>query len=420
MIRKAALLFLMPALAGAGPLRVVVIGIDGATWAAIDPLIDRGLLPSFAALRRHGVTGPLISLPPYNSPQMWTTIATGLPPSVHGIMSFTAKGPRGRRIPASSNLRKVPAAWNIVSDFGRTVGTVSWYVTWPAEKVNGYIVSDHVRPARESAIFWPVSAEEEAHLGRRTWPDGLVKRMKPFFCREEDVSRPVMKRDLHLFGDKHPFLQDETTMRMAIDLLRLGTPDLLMLYQHGTDVMQHLSYGPFQRWLDGGELARGSKRVIDYYEYVDSNLARIVRAVGGSSCDGEIALPTDMLLIVVSDHGFGPGKRPRQPILTGDHRPAGILAMLGAGVRRGHLVQGATVLDILPTILRAMGLPLLRGFPGRPLMAAFRPGVVPRPRFVDAYRFRSEGGKARSSPLDKRILEELEAMGYIDHAPERE
>src|SRR4051812_22969979 len=67
---------------------VVLIGIDAADWLAIDPLVQRALLPSFARFKKSGRTGVMLSTPPLVSPIVWTTIATGMPPEKHGVLDF--------------------------------------------------------------------------------------------------------------------------------------------------------------------------------------------------------------------------------------------------------------------------------------------------------------------------------------------
>src|SRR6185295_2234345 len=124
---------------------VVLIGLDGADWNIIDPLIAAGKMPNLAALIERGSRGRLLTLSPTLSPVIWTTIATGVKPERHGIVDFTAiNKDTGAAVPVTSNLRRVPALWNILSDAGRTVGFVGWWASFPAEKVNGYIVSDRI------------------------------------------------------------------------------------------------------------------------------------------------------------------------------------------------------------------------------------------------------------------------------------
>src|SRR6185369_419980 len=124
--------------------RVIVLGLDGVDPDAVDQLSAEGQLPNFAALRAGGAYGRLASAPPLLSPIVWTTIATGKPPDQHRIADFVAvKQQTGEQLPVTSQMRRVKALWNILSDTGRSTSVVGWWATWPAEPVRGTVVSDH-------------------------------------------------------------------------------------------------------------------------------------------------------------------------------------------------------------------------------------------------------------------------------------
>ena len=84
-----------------------------------------------------------MSAEPLLSPVVWTTIATGKGPDQHRIGHFVAVNEKGDQLPVTSAMRKVKAVWNILSDAGRRVAVLGWWATWPSEKVNGAMVSDH-------------------------------------------------------------------------------------------------------------------------------------------------------------------------------------------------------------------------------------------------------------------------------------
>ncbi|HXU11606.1 MAG TPA: alkaline phosphatase family protein, partial [Candidatus Binatia bacterium] len=94
-------------------LRVLLLGLDGADWGTIDPLLSAGRLPNLARLIENGARGPLRSYDPMISPLLWTTMVTGVGPDAHGVADFQALDPAtGRRVPISSRFRRVKALWN--------------------------------------------------------------------------------------------------------------------------------------------------------------------------------------------------------------------------------------------------------------------------------------------------------------------
>lgn len=128
----------------AAPGRVIVLGLDGMDPQTVDLLMAEGRMPNFAKLRTEGAYGRLMSSKPMLSPIIWTTIATGKTPDQHRIGHFvTVNEQTGEQLPVTSQMRKVKALWNILTDAGRTVDVVGWWATWPAETVKGTMVSDH-------------------------------------------------------------------------------------------------------------------------------------------------------------------------------------------------------------------------------------------------------------------------------------
>ena len=90
-----------------GP-EVWVIGLDGADWDQLDPMIARGEMPHLASLRDGGAAGILRSDMPMISPILWTSIGTGKTPDQHGVTWFMTDGPDGSKMPISSQERRGP------------------------------------------------------------------------------------------------------------------------------------------------------------------------------------------------------------------------------------------------------------------------------------------------------------------------
>ncbi len=74
---------------------MILVGLDGADWRAIEPLAAAGRLPTFARLLASGRTGLLKATPPLVSPILWTTIATGRRPEDHQVSVFIIPGGDG-------------------------------------------------------------------------------------------------------------------------------------------------------------------------------------------------------------------------------------------------------------------------------------------------------------------------------------
>ncbi|HEX2223016.1 MAG TPA: alkaline phosphatase family protein [Thermoanaerobaculia bacterium] len=256
--------------------RFLVVGIDGGEWRVIRALWAEGKLPHLRGLADRGVAGTLRTA--YNSsPVIWTTIATGVNPPEHGITDFVVATPQGD-VPISSTVRKVPALWNMLTRAKRRVSVFGWWGSWPAEEINGVMVTDR------ALIDLPGRVSPESYL--------------PAFLENVEAA----KAEPGLFQTEwEPELRDLALTRSAERLVREDGHDLLLVYFRGPDMVSHnywKYYEPeaFSR-VDPVELARYKGRVPQVYEAVDQEIGRLLEAV-----------PEDTNVLVISDHGFHAAK----------------------------------------------------------------------------------------------------------------
>ncbi len=138
--------------------RVLLIGIDGATWAVIDPLMREGKMPNLERCLDGGYRARLRTLPSMFSPQVWSTLATGCPPSVHGIEGF-------------DNMQqdfRVGRIWDQMKAEGRSFGLSGWYFTWPPPSDLGerdFVIPSMMAPDSQAfppeyGFYWRLWARE--------------------------------------------------------------------------------------------------------------------------------------------------------------------------------------------------------------------------------------------------------------------
>src|SRR5271156_5780624 len=101
-------------------MKVFVLGLDGATWDILEPLLDEGLLPNLARLREQGVSGSLRSVFPPLSPVAWTAVMTGKNSGKHGVFEFLEHehDPLVGRVNSSRAIRS-DLLWEIVAQHGK-------------------------------------------------------------------------------------------------------------------------------------------------------------------------------------------------------------------------------------------------------------------------------------------------------------
>ena len=408
-------------------LTVWLIGVDGADWRVIDPLIESGRAPSFATLKRDGVWGELQSLEPMLSPLIWTSIITGRPPREHGITWFMVRNRRsGRAIPVTSSMRQSLALWNILSARGFSVSATGWWASWPAETVNGWIASDHL------AYHGFGLSGTNTGIGL-TYPPSLLEEIRPLMASPFDIPRRDVERLFPIsdaefataanavFDFANPLhhtlfaLATLKRYRAIARHLDAREADFNCVYFEFVDTMSHLYMkyrSPRLAGLDRSLFERYRDTVDQVYEMQDEVLADWINNLGENE-----------IVIVVSDHGFKTERdRPAEtgPTAIGNahlwHRNPGIVALFGHGVREDTQIENASVLDIAPTILFLFGLPVPEDLGGRVLREAFT-GQFLRSRrsaTIPTYETtRTPSSPSNASDIDPGIEARLRSLGYI-------
>ncbi len=404
--------------------KVLIIGLDGADWEIIHRLASRGRLPSLSRLEREGASGVMLAEEPLLSPVIWTSIATGRPPLEHGIVGFlTSRG--GATEPVRSDERKVRAFWNVASELGVKVGVVGWYASWPAETVDGYLVSDRVgshqvagtAAGAATGLVYPDSLlpeieEQRARVDREIGDKEMVR----YFARGEGGGTTVRIRADAVRTFLDVLRTTELYRRIVPWLMQRYDPVVSAVYFEGTDSVGHLfaQYAPPPLPGVDPEQARHLGETFDrYYEHVDGIVGELVSRVD----------PATTTVLIVSDHGFkSGGERPTTPAPTVFanqapiwHRPAGVFLLWGRGIRRGTDVGQVSAYDVVPTLFRLVGLPLATRLRGRPVDKALTEEVLARP-VVSVEDYEAVGPREMPSPAEASSDEQmakLRALGYI-------
>ena len=428
---------------------ILLVGIDGFEWDVLLPLVREGEMPTIASLMERGAYGLLETTRPTFSPILWTSIATGKSADQHGIRGFVRRqdGAESRRLFTSYD-RRTKAFWNILSDYGRSVAVVGWWVTYPVEPVNGLMV------AQVNTLDQADRKQGRAILKGRLMDDleGQVfprQRLQPVLEIHRRVGRDLPELNRQNFSSfAHPmnpltrrlwqntqwaFRADATYVEIATRVAHEGW-DLLAVYLGGADVVGHRFWRhmrprafkhppPPQELEDFGQLIR------DYYRYIDRAIAGILEK-----------MPSETTVLVVSDHGmhavnrgksFHPESIPNH-LNSSHHRdaPPGVLVAAGPGIarpqekplldrlERSQLGRSGSIFDITPTLLALSGVPVGADMKGRVLTewladGVSRAGSVPSHDTPEWLTARTElDPSSRESDVER--LEQLRVLGYID------
>ncbi len=413
--------------------RVILIGLDGLGPADLRDTPEGGRIPSLVRLARRGAFGPLATLRPTEGPPIWTTMLTGRLPRDHGIKSFFtyrlrlsssewALLPKGAfvgqleraglvyRRPVTSSSRRRRALWNVLDAFGIPAGLVRIWGTHPPETIRGFVLSPYFHALRED----PERVPGTLH------PPGLLAEVRARGVGPDDLDAVLLRElaDAPAPGAsplEDPALRALAAQALAPDLSYARAagvlrgaydPPFFALSFHGYDVAGHAFYRYAHPELFGDvqpEDERRYGRVLDRY-------ASLLGQWVGEQAQG---LRPGEVLVVLSGHGLEPVPLGRRLLgtLTGasvsaaSHAagPEGFFLAVGDGIRPEARLHGASVLDVAPTLLYLMGLPVARDMEGRVLTEILDPDFARRNpvTFIPSYESLAVAPAAPGAPLEE-------------------
>jgi len=266
--------------------KVVIIGLDGATWSLMQPLIDAGKLPHLERLAGGGVRADLRSVPNMRSAAAWTSFMTGTNPGKHGIYEFYERIPGEYRIRfTNGSFRHGRPFWDLLGDAGYRVGVVNVPMTYPAGEVNGFLIAGLDAPGKQSRGF--------------CYPPDLVERVEKQvgeYVLEPGITGMLVGGDVE-GAEKalhHSITQRKKTF---LHLMKNEAWDLFVAVFRETDNVHHCFWKYIQPEEVGAAIADDSpfrKTIEGVYVHLDEAVGEILAA-----------LPRDAAVIVMSDHGFG-------------------------------------------------------------------------------------------------------------------
>lgn len=406
--------------------KVLLVGWDAADWKVITPLMDAGKMPNLQKFADQGVVGNLSTLYPVLSPMLWTSIATGKRAHKHGIHGFAEPDPAtGGVRPVTSLGRKTKAIWNILNQQGMRSNVVSWWPSYPAEPVNGVMISNNYQSAVDLPNnAWPLH-KASVHPERlrksmaelRVHPTEITgEQLLPFVPHAKEINQI---NDSRLSGIAKLLAECASVHSAATGIMQLEPWDFMAVYYDSIDHFSHgfMKYHPPQLpWVSDEDYKLYNNVINTAYEFHDLMLGTLMQLAG-----------EDTTIIIVSDHGFHPDHlRPREipnePAGPAEeHRPFGMFAALGPGIKQDQLVFGASLLDITPTILTLLGLPVGNDMDGKPLVSALQD---PEPEFIDSWDNIEGNDGSHPAKLNMNFadahesLQQLVDLGYIDEVDE--
>lgn len=243
------------------PHKLIVLGLDGATWDLIDPLIEAGRLPNLARLKQEGASGPLTScILPWTFPA-WRVYSSGRNPGKLGVYWFSTLDWANKQFRLNdANAYRGADLWDYLNAQGVRTGVIDMPATYPPRTLDGFMVAGY--PAEDHYPYTqPPELKQEliSKFGYQTYAKSRSEDKAAYLAEQQAIIRS----------------------RFAAARELLPQVDFLHLTIFCIDQVQHVYWqeeGLYQTW-----------------QVLDEEIGKFVH-------------DPDVTYLFMSDHGFGPGK----------------------------------------------------------------------------------------------------------------
>jgi tetratricopeptide (TPR) repeat protein len=359
--------------------KTVLVGWSGADWSVANPLIEQGHMPQLENIINHGCMGNLNSFQPLLSPMLWNTVLTGKHPDKHGILTPFEWDEATQQVQSiSSGARSCSTIWDILTQQNIPAHAVGWSATHPAEPVNGYCISDGFQsaiPHRSGPAVFPPEKEQIIRQVQLS-PQDVDPELLGLLIPEMDQLDPK-RHGQHIHKLRQHLAELYSYHNAAIQIYATQPQGLFSIcYRFIESVSRDFMHfcSPAQASLSAEETELFKEVVNGAYRLQDLLLADLLKYA---------QQPTSLFL--VSEHGRF---IPPQAGANTSHHPLGMLAAVGPGIQKDHLVHGAVAADIVPTLLHHMRLPVGQDMDGRVLTELF--SATAQPAFIPSWEDKTE------------------------------
>ncbi|MBN2336409.1 alkaline phosphatase family protein [Candidatus Bathyarchaeota archaeon] len=253
--------------------KAAIIGLDGVPIHLLKDLAKRGTMPHMKELISQGCLVKMRSSLPANSAASWSSMITGTDPGTHGVYGFTDFIPGTYTVCYhSSSKLKAPPFWG--TEPGKRVLVINLPATYPAQPLNGAMITGFVSPQLDKAVY----------------PPSLLPQLRESGY-EVDVDASLFEKSIPLFLQKLEETLDRRT-RVLDRLLERKDYDLLFFVVTGTDRIEHYLWDAYE-----DDTHDKHQEFLGFFEKVDAAVGHVASK-----------LDPDAPLMMLSDHGMGPAE----------------------------------------------------------------------------------------------------------------
>lgn len=260
---------------------VWLIGLDGASFEILKPMMDAGALPVLSGLIDRGATGVMKSMVAPFTPQAWASVMTGNNPGKHGIFGFTRQLPG--QPPEFLNLKSIKGdrLWTWFGQAGLSSLVVNVPLTYPPEPLNGAMITGMMTPSLDSDFTYPGQLKSR------------VLSKQPNY-RLDVVNSTSRSRNTDILGEIESAM--DIQVELVLDLVRETSVSFLFFVFVLPDRIQHM----FSKFIHPKSPLYDSRRTLEWRTRIWESYARMDRAIGRLMA----AAPNEANILFASDHGF--------------------------------------------------------------------------------------------------------------------
>ena len=329
--------------------KITIIGLEGLSFDFIIPLISEGKLPNFSWLMDHGSSGRLVNFSPNEQVALNASFNSGKFPAKHRQLSLFRY-----RLGKMENEMEIVPRFFLFKQLVRT----------------GFLKITPFRPVSQARDIWQIFEGNKIAYVKRDWPY-VLENPRPDPTAEKLLANlfdnPALSQDSIFSSAKNAFLRDSMYENLAADEKTRLQPQIFYLLIDGLNTVQTYFYKysfPQQFGsIDQERLDRYGPVIKKYYEFYDELIGKYLTG-----------LKEDELLVVFSSHGIEPlplwkrfiERLLGNPSVSAYHEfaPDGAIFFYGKGVVRGQNLEAMQIVDVAPTLLYYLGLPVGRDMDG--------------------------------------------------------
>jgi len=264
--------------------KILIIGLDGATFDVLEPMMADGLMPHLKHLIDTGASGELMSTKPPITPAAWTTFMTGMGPGKHGIIDFERYDPKSHTLSFNNTFElRQKTIWQTLSEHNLKVGSIHLPMTYPPQQVNGFMISGFETPSINVQFTYPPQLKD------------LILREIPNYSYSTNWRRSVLGGG-KIFAENLEYIKRSFDQGVQLAELcgRQYGWDVMMVLFKLVDNLQHKCW----RYLNPANAQNNRRRremVAGCFTHLDQCIGRLV----------QLAQNNDALVLIMSDHGHG-------------------------------------------------------------------------------------------------------------------